>query len=78
MRTRYKIKSLILGVSFVLSGCYVHYPSIGVPGKRIKPTNMYGEVLQRCCYVAIDIDTNMKVYDCVDMYPSQCAKILDK
>ena len=61
-----------------MSACYIHYPSIGVVGNRIKPTSWYGETLQRCCYITLNIDTGSKEYYCENIYPSQCAKFLGK
>lgn len=58
-----------------ISGCYVHYPTIGVPGGRIKVTSWRGEEKQRCCYIVRNIDTGLKDYDCQDMYPSECKSL---
>ena len=68
-------KLVILSIALMMSGCYVHYPSIGVPGDRVKETSWRGESKVRCCYIVHNIDTGLKDYDCQEMYPSECADL---
>ena len=71
-------KLVMLTAALILSGCYVRYPSIGVPGDRVRTTNWRGETKQRCCYVVHNIDTGLKDYDCQEMYPSDCKSLHSK
>ena len=68
-------KLVMLTIIFMMSGCYVRYPSIGYPGDRVRVTSWRGETKQRCCYIVHNIDTGMKKYDCQEMYPSDCADL---
>ena len=68
-------KLVMLSIALMLSGCYVHYPSIGVPGNRVKVTSWRGETKVRCCYIVHNIDTGLKDYDCQEMYPSDCTAL---
>ena len=68
-------KLAMLSIVLMSWGCHVHYPSIGYPGDRVRPTSWRGETKQRCCYITHNIDTGMKQYDCQEMYPSDCADL---
>jgi hypothetical protein len=74
---RIKLLALTIGL-LLMSGCHLRYPSIGVPANRVKATDWSGQVPQRCCFVALDIDTNMKEYQCVELVPKECRKLLSK
>lgn len=70
------MKILFIALSMiVLGGCYVHHPSVGVPGDRLRSTNWKGERPVRCCYIVHNIDTGLKDYDCRALYPSECAAL---
>ena len=74
-----RIKFLVLALSALsMTGCYLRYPSVGVSANRVKATDWSGQVPQRCCFVALDIDTNMKEYQCVMVVPRDCHKIHSK
>ena len=68
----------MFALCFLMASCswYVRYPSIGVKPDRVRATNWSGETRQRCCYVALDIDTGMKEYHCQDLFPAQCTELL--
>ena len=68
------MKLMLLSV-LMMSGCYVHYPSIGVPGNRVGATNWQGEKKQRCCYIVHNLNTGPKEYDCQELYPSDCSSL---
>jgi hypothetical protein len=74
MRGKIKAFTLVIACA-MLAGCYAHYPSIGVPGGRARATSWRGEVKVRCCYVVRNIDTDLKEYDCQDLYPSECKSL---
>ena len=66
---------IFLVIACLFSGCYVHYPSVGYPGDRVRVTSWRGETKIRCCYIVHNIDTCLKDYDCQDMYPSECKSL---
>lgn len=54
-------KGLLVLMSTVLfSGCYVHYPSIGVSNSRVRPTDWRG----RPCVLTLNSYTGKKEYQC--------------
>lgn len=56
-----KLKNIIflLASAIIFSGCYVHYPSVGVSSHRVRPTDLRG----RRCVLTIN-STGQKQYVC--------------
>ena len=57
-----KLKNAIflLASTVIFSGCYLHYPSIGVSSHRVRPTDWRG----RRCVLTINSYTGKKQYVC--------------
>lgn len=71
------IKVVIVTSCIFVTGCtqWIHYPSIGTPGGRVRPTDWTGELVKKCCLPVVQASTGKEIYICKYHTVPECSRL---